>query len=319
MVSAPHEAMHRIFQEYPGLISQLSDVLGLALPPLVSAEPLTVDLTESEPLERRVDTLLHVETEGDGPFLLVVEAQGKKDPGKKASWPYYVTYLHNKYRLPVLLLVICQDHATAAWAARPITIGLPQCPTVTARPLVAGPHNMPVITNVAEARKDLPLATLAAITHADNPDVDAILKTMSVALRDTPEAIAGPVVEFIAQGLGNRPAAQQWRNLVAVDLSFYTSPLSEEIRDEGRAQRGAEDVLRVLGARGIEISDWTRDKVTACTDPELLSQWLVRAAVAATGDEIFAEELSGDRQDAVPVPVASHWPDSARPANSEGA
>ncbi|MGW0781548.1 hypothetical protein [Streptomyces sp. NPDC002913] len=303
MVSAPHEAMHRIFQEYPGLISQLSDVLGLALPPLVSAEPLTVDLTESEPLERRVDTLLHVETEGDGPFLLVVEAQGKKDPGKTASWPYYVTYLHNKYRLPVLLLVICQDHATAAWAARPITIGLAQWPTVTARPLVAGPHNMPVITNVAEARKDLPLATLAAITHADNPDVDAILKTMSVALRDTPEAIAGPVVEFIAQGLGNRPAAQQWRNLVAVDLSFYTSPLSEEIRDEGRVEgrlegrveNCAENILLILGVRGIEITDTTRDKVTTCDDPELLRRWLAHAAVVTTSDQIFDEEAPTDR------------------------
>ncbi|MEU1482540.1 hypothetical protein [Streptomyces sp. NPDC005752] len=299
MVSAPHEAMHRIFQKEPGLFSRLPEVLGLELPPLASAAPLTVDLTENEPLERRVDTLLRIETQHDGPFLLIVEAQGKKDPGKTASWPYYVTYLNNKYRLPVLLLVICQDHATAAWAARPLTIGLPQWPTVTTRPLVAGPHNMPVITNVAEARKDLALATLSAITHADNPDVDAILKTMSVALRDTPESIAEPFVELIAQGLGNRPAAQQWRNLVAVDLSFYTSPLSEEIRDEGRVEgrveSRAEDVLLILGARGIEITDATRDKVTTCDDPERLRRWLLRAAIVTTSDEIFGEATSADR------------------------
>lgn len=126
---------------------------------------------------------------------------------------------------------------------------------------------MPVIMNVAEARKDLALATLSAITHADR--------------------------------LGNRSAAQQWRNLVAVDLSFCTSPLSEEIRDEGRAQGlahgRAEDVLLVLGVRGIEISDGTREKVTACTDPELLSQWLVRAIRATTAEEIFGEEPSADR------------------------
>ncbi|WP_406412372.1 hypothetical protein OG923_25510 [Streptomyces halstedii] len=301
MVSAPHEAMHRVFQEYPGLFTRLSDVLGLQLPPVASSEPLTVDLTENEPLERRVDTLLRIETQGDGPFLLVVEAQGKKDPGKTASWPYYVTYLNNKYRLPVLLLVICQDHATATWAARPLTIGLPQWPTVTTRPLVAGPHNMPVITDVAEARKDLALATLSAITHADNPDVDAILKTMSVALRDTPESIAEPFVELIAQGLGNRPAAQQWRNLVAVDLSFYTSPLSEEIRDEGRAEGRAQGrvegcvegqakaVLFVLDRRGIGVTDTIREKITACPDPELLQRWLGRALFATTTEEIFGE------------------------------
>ncbi|MEU2022098.1 hypothetical protein ABZ565_08025 [Streptomyces sp. NPDC016469] len=59
------------------------------------------------------------------------------------------------------------------------------------------------------ARKDLALATLAAITHADNPDVGAILKTLSAALRDAPENITDPIVELTAQGLGNRPAAQQ--------------------------------------------------------------------------------------------------------------
>jgi hypothetical protein len=160
---------------------------------------------------------------------------------------------------------------------------------------VAGPHNMPVITNVAEARKDLALATLSAITHADNPDVDAILKTMSVALRDTPESIAEPFVELIAQGLGNRPAAQQWRNLVAVDLSFYTSPLSEGIRDEGRVESRAEDVLLILGARGIEITDATRGKVTTCDDPELLRRWLLRAAIVTTSDEIFGEATPADR------------------------
>ncbi|WP_420713362.1 hypothetical protein [Streptomyces sp. NRRL WC-3549] len=252
---------------------------------------------------RKICLITHVGDMG-GPFLLVVEAQGKKDPGKTASWPYYVTYLNNKYRLPVLLLVICQDHATATWAARPLTIGLPQWPTVTTRPLVAGPHNMPVITDVAEARKDLALATLSAITHADNPDVDAILKAMSVALRDTPESIAEPLVELIAQGLGNRPAAQQWRNLVAVDLSFYTSPLSEEIRDEGRvegrAQSRAEDVLLILGVRGIDITDEIREKVTACGDPELLRQWLARAALAATAGEVFGEECSVDPGTAAP-------------------
>ncbi|GGY99784.1 hypothetical protein GCM10010327_32720 [Streptomyces nitrosporeus] len=86
MVSAPHEAMHRVFQEYPGLFTSVSEVLGVPFPPVSSARILTTDLTEARPLERRVDTLLRIETEGDGPFLLAVEAQGKKDPGKQTSW-----------------------------------------------------------------------------------------------------------------------------------------------------------------------------------------------------------------------------------------
>ncbi|MFF1646421.1 hypothetical protein [Streptomyces sp. NPDC058240] len=294
MVSSPHEAMHRIFQEYPGLFSRVSEVLGVDIPPPTSATALPTDLTEARPVERRVDTLLRIETEHDGPFLLAIEAQGKKDPRKTVSWPYYVSYLHNRYGLPILLLVVCQDHATAEWAARPISIGVRQWQTLALNPLVAGPHNMPVITDVTEARKDLALATLAAITHADNPDVGAILKTLSAALRDTPEAIADPIVELTAQGLGNRPAAQQWRNLVAVDTSFYKSFMSEEIRDEGRAQGRAqgraEDILLVLEARGIALADEIREKITSCDDPQLLRQWLNRAATAATIEEVFTGE-----------------------------
>ncbi|WP_329197953.1 hypothetical protein [Streptomyces sp. NBC_01435] len=294
MVSSPHEAMHRIFQEYPGLFSRVSEVLGVDIPAPTSAIALPTDLTEARPVERRVDTLLRIETEHDGPFVLAIEAQGKKDPRKTASWPYYVSYLHNRYGLPILLLVVCQDQATAEWATRPISIGVRQWQTLTLNPLVAGPHNMPVITDVAEARKDLALATLAAITHADNPDVGAILKTLSAALRDTPEAIADPIVELTAQGLGNRPAAQQWRNLVAVDTSFYKSFISEEIRDEGRAEgqaKGqAESLLLVLEARGITLADEAREKITSCHDLQLLRQWLNRAITAATIEEVFAGE-----------------------------
>lgn len=295
MVSSPHEAMHRIFQEYPGLFSRVSEVLGVNIPQPTSATVLPTDLTEAKPVERRVDTLLRIETQDDGPFLLAIEAQGKKDPRKTTSWPYYVSYLHNKYDgLPVLLLVVCQDHTTAQWAARPLTIGLPQWPTLTLNPLVAGPHNMPVITNVAEARKDLALATLAAITHADNPDVGTILKTLSAALREAPDNITDPIVELTAQGLGNRPAAQQWRNLVAVDTSFYKSFMSEEIRDEGRAEgqaKGqAEGLLLVLEARGIAVTDEIRKKVADCDDPRLLQRWLQRAATATSAEEVFTEE-----------------------------
>ncbi|MFF7339652.1 hypothetical protein ACFZAT_20185 [Streptomyces sp. NPDC008163] len=163
MVSSPHEAMHRIFQEYPGLFSRVSEALGADIPPPVS------------------------------------------------------------------------------------------------------------------------LATLAAITHADNPDVGAILETLPAALRDAPENITDPIVELTAQGLGSRPVAQQWRNLVAVDTSFHKSAMSEEIRDEGRA----EGLLLLLGVRGISLTDADREKITTCTDPRLLHAWLQRAATASSAEEVF--------------------------------
>lgn len=77
---------------------------------------------------------------------------------------------------------------------------------------------------------------------------------------------------------------------MAVDLSFYKSWLSEEIRDEGRAQGRAEDTLVVLEARGIDVPDEIRERITACDDPELLRRWLTRAATAPSAEEIFMEE-----------------------------
>jgi hypothetical protein len=293
MVSASHEAMHRIFQEYPGLFAGVSKVLGLPFVPPERVTVLPTDLTETQPVERRVDTLLRFD--GDESFLLAVEAQSAKDPDKPASWAYYLSFLYTKYKVPPLLLVVCQDRSTAEWAARPMILGPEQWPSLTLRPLVVGPHNMPLITDPDDARADLALAALSAITHAKGPDVSGILKTLSTALHDAPEAVVVTIIEFIAQGLGgNRRAAELWRNLVAVDLSPYKSYIFEEFRDEGRAQRGAEDILLVLEARGFDVSDEVRERVTGCDDPDLLREWLTRAVTASSAEAIFA----GDREDA---------------------
>lgn len=289
MVNSPHEAMHRIFQEYPELFTGVSKVLGLPTVRPTSVTVLPTDLTEVQPVERRVDTLLRLD--GDDPILLAVEAQGAKDSNKRASWSYYLSFLYAKYRTPPVLLVVCQDRATAEWAAQPVPIGPHWWAALTLHPLVVGPHNMPLITDPDEAHADLPLATLSVITHAKDPAVDGILKALSTALKDTPEAVADPIIEFTAQGLGgNRRAAELWRNLVAVDLSFYTSYISEEIRDEGRAQGHAEDILVVLEVRGLDIPDWVRVRVTDCDDPEVLRRWLTRAVTAPAAEDVFGDE-----------------------------
>ncbi|WP_282702861.1 hypothetical protein [Streptomyces sp. CC219B] len=307
MVSPPHEAMHRAFQEYPELFTGVCRALGLSFDPPDSVTLLPTDLTEDRPVERRVDTLVRFDSERDGSLLLAVEAQREKDPDKPAAWAYYLSFLYTKYKVPPLLLVVCQDRATAEWAARTVIIGPAQWPALALRPLVVGPHNMPVITDPETARADLALATLAAITHAKERDVDAILKTLSTALRDAPEAVADPIVELVARGLSsNRRAAELWRNLVAVDLSFYKSWLSEEIREEGRekglaegraegrvqglAQGKAEDILLLLERRGIDVPDADRERVTSCDDLETLGRWFDRAITAASADEVFADE-----------------------------
>lgn len=300
MVSSSHEAMHRIFQKDPGVFSRTFRTLDLPLadPDTVSLMP--TDLTEIKPLERRVDTLLRIDTLMDGSYLLAVEAQGKKDPDKPASWAYYLAYLHAKYRLPAVLLVTCQDKGTATWASGPFIFGPDYWPMLTIRPLVLGPHNVPVLTDARTAAKDIALATLSAITHGKDANADAILRVHAAALRTVDEETAEFFAELTELGLGSAPAAKTWRHLMTVDLAFFRSETSERLRaegrvlgrEEGRAQGRAEDILRILERRGIETPETVRDQVTSCTDLGTLDTWFDRALTATTAEDLFAGTAS---------------------------
>ncbi|WP_327369320.1 hypothetical protein [Streptomyces sp. NBC_01217] len=292
MVSSSHEAMHRIFQEDPGVFARTFRTLGLPFPEPVAVSLMPTDLTEIQPLERRVDTLLRIDAaEGDS-YLLAVEAQGKKDRAKPGSWAYYVAHLYAKYRLPPLLLVTCQDRTTAEWAARTVDIGPTAWPTLSLRPLVLGPHNVPVVTDPDEAARDIPLATLSAVTHGKDPNAGAILKALAAALQTVDDDTAMIFAELTELGLGSAPAAQIWRDLMSVDLSFFRSETSERLRSEGRAEGRAEDILRILSKRGVVVSEQVRERIVSCGDLDVLSDWFDRSLVVEVAEELFA--VAGD-------------------------
>lgn len=106
MVTSAHEGLHRIFQEKPEILAPVFGVLGLPFPEKATVDALTTDVTETKPMERRVDTVLRIGPSDGEDFMLAVEVQGERKPDKERSWPYYVSYLQSKYRLPVLLLVV---------------------------------------------------------------------------------------------------------------------------------------------------------------------------------------------------------------------
>lgn len=289
MVSSSHEAMHRLFQEDPGAFARTFRTLDLPFPEPVAVSLMPTDLTEIKPLERRVDTLLKIDTASGESHLLVVEAQGKNDPKKPASWAYYIAHLYAKYRIPPVLLVTCQDKATAAWASEPITIGPRQWRTLTLRPLVLGPHNVPAITDPSTAARDIPLATLSAITHGKDRNATAILKALAAALKTVDEETARIFAEFTELGLGTAPAAKIWRQLMSVDLSFFRSETSQRLRAEGRTEGHAEDILLVLGERGLEVPDDARARIMECTELETLRAWLKRSVTADKVEDLFRD------------------------------
>ncbi|MFF8027260.1 hypothetical protein ACFZDJ_40410 [Streptomyces sp. NPDC007896] len=62
--------------------------------------------------------------------------------------------------------------------------------------------------------------------------------------------------------------------------------LIEETRIKGRA----EDILRILDLRAIDIPEAARERITGCTDLELLGTWFDRALTVTNAEELFAAE-----------------------------
>ncbi|MEU6226299.1 hypothetical protein [Streptomyces sp. NPDC047042] len=301
MVSSPHEAMHRIFRLEPGLFARVAHKLDIpAFGTPISVTELPTDLSETQPVERRVDTLLRID-EADNSYILAVEAQGKPNASKHSTWAYYMTFVQEKYKLPPLLLVICRDQRTADWAARPVRFGPPQWQGLALQPLVIGPRDIPAVESLDEATRDVPMAVLSAILHAEERSADGTLKLLAAALsameaRD-PER-AGLLAEFTSQGLGRTEAFKIWSELLKTDTSFFTSLVAEGLRAEGEARGKAEGLahylLHRLELRDIHLSDADRDRITTCEAPDTLTRWIDRAITATSTAEVFAEDPAAE-------------------------
>jgi hypothetical protein len=263
-------------------------------------DAITTDVTETRPLERRVDTVLRVGPSDGEEFLLAIEAQSGKVVGKEASWAYYVAFLQAKYRLPVLLLVVCQDRATAKWATGPFDCGARGWTAQRTYPLVAGPDNLPVITDARTAAKNLALAVLSVVAHARRADCGAILKAVTAALQEiqkTDPETADYFFDFLEISLGNTPAGQKLKEIMSF-VSYFpgrgtvreTAYLEGKAEGQaaGVAEGEAKGVLRVLEVRGLRISDEVRECITTCTDLDRLNDWLDRAGTVERAEDLLA-------------------------------
>ncbi|MEI5522661.1 hypothetical protein WB401_16235 [Streptomyces brasiliscabiei] len=294
MVSSPHEALHQICQkDTEGMIRSFRRLFHVPFPEPRSISVVNTDLTEIAPVERRVDSLVRVDTE-EGAFLLVLESQGRKDERKRGSWPYYLAYLHEKYRVEPVLVVMTQNRSTAKWAAQPIRFGLPDWASLVVRPLVLGPDNVPVIANEAEVARDVTLAVFSAITHGKGRDAAAILEPLAAVLRTVNPDTAAVFAELVESGLVDGQAKKMWKELMMPVNYFFKNPVAVKLREEGRVEERIAEriagVLRTLDRRHIDVPDAVRQRVRACTDPDLLQVWVDRAYDVTEAGELFDGE-----------------------------
>ncbi|GHH87403.1 hypothetical protein [Streptomyces capitiformicae] len=294
MVSSPHEALHQICQkDTEGMIRSFRRLFHVPFPEPRAISVVNTDLTEIAPVERRVDSLVRVDTD-EGAFLLILESQGKKDERKRGSWPYYLSYLHEKYRCQPVLIVMSQSRATARWAAQPIRLGLPSWSSMVVRPLVLGPDNVPVIADEAEAARDVTLAVFSAITHGTGRNAAAILEPLAAVLKTVDTDTAMVFAELVESGLVDDQAKKVWRELMMPVNYFFKNPVAVKLREEGRVEERIAEriagILRTLDRRHIEVPDSVRQRVRGCTDPDLLQIWVDRAYDVTVAADLFEDD-----------------------------
>lgn len=190
-------------------------------------------------------------------------------------------------------MVLCAERKVGEWASRTHLFGADFAPTATLKPLVLSPLNVPKVTSPDIAEQNLALASLSVIVHSADLDNHVIMRALSAAMQTrTPAVDMSLWTELVERGLGKSPAAQLWRSLMAVDLSFFQSETSQQLRKEGRVQGHAQSVLEFLKARGVEVSESARERILSCTDEELLGTWVVRAVTATSVEELWGESPS---------------------------
>ncbi|MBO0821159.1 MAG: hypothetical protein J2P26_09945, partial [Nocardiopsaceae bacterium] len=88
-------------------------------------------------------------------------------------------------------------------------------------------------------------------------------------------------------------AARQTLEALMTTAEWTTHPFIEGFKkegiQEGLAVAKAQDVLKIIDARGIKVTDEQRDQVTASAGVAVLDTWFDRALTATTADDIFGD------------------------------
>ena len=71
-------------------------------------------------------------------------------------------------------------------------------------------------------------------------------------------------------------------------LPFAKKHVAEGLR-QGRLEQGAQAVLAVLDARGLDIPEAVRQRISSSEDIAALDRWLRRAIVVKSALELFEE------------------------------
>jgi Tetratricopeptide repeat len=284
MPSMAHEILVDLFKNRPSLAAEILDeVLGVSLPAYTGARLVSADLTETQPAEYRADVVVLL-LDGDTPVrVIIVEVQLATNARKRLSWPAYVTVSRAIHGCPTDLLVVAPDPAVAGWCAEPIEIGVPG---FVLRPPVLRRTGIPVVTDRGEAARRPELGVLSALAHGETEKGLTIADAVLPAVWGLDDDRARFYHDLVYTSLND--AAR--RSLEAKMKDYqYQSDFAKKYVAQGRTEEAARNLLTVLRARSLAVSDPARERILAEKDLERLERWVEKAVVATSVAAILDE------------------------------
>ena len=298
MPSGEHESPIALAKLDPGLMTWLlAHLFDVKVPDYDHARVRPTDVRVLVPRTYHADGMLLYCDAADQPVLAVVlEIQRGWDTAKRWTWKLYVAQLEAELEVSAALVVYCPDPTVARRYRGMFEFeGL----SLSLRPFIFTPDEVPLVTDVGLARANPALAVFSAICHGGEADVDAAFPALAEALRVLGPKRAILYYDIVLAGLPQAPRAR-WEAYMSTAVGFeYRSELLREVDARGRAEGKAEGkaegeargegraVLTVLDARGVPVPEAVREQILACVDLTQLDTWLRRAVTAATADDVI--------------------------------
>jgi hypothetical protein len=291
MPKLKHEGLVKMFRERPAMAGDLlGGPLRISVPEFDSARVSSSDLTDLAPTEYRADAVITLETARHPVMAVVVEVQLRQDPDKRYTWPVYLTSLHARLRCPVVLLVVCSGSAVARWCSVPIKIGEPN---LVITPVVLGPEQVPVVTDPELGRRMPELVVLSTVTHCDSwEDPRPYFDLLFASLSSLDSDLANQYNDYVLASLSTA-ARQHLEEYMTTTEHPFQSDFARRYYDEGQVNgevKGeAKALLLILEARGVDVPEPTRARITECTDRDQVESWLRHAVTAVKIEDLKIE------------------------------
>jgi hypothetical protein len=285
MPSSWHDSVTAIFTEHPELAVEIATSLnGVQVPRGLPMRVQSPNFNDRPSTDFQADAVIVAGSARDPVRAVIVEAQKRTLHDKPPQWARYAAQLWTFLRCPVDVLVICPDAKAAFWYARPVPTTLPG---YTHLPIVLPPSAVPAIVSAKEAAARPAMAALSVAYHGANP---AVCRAFIGGLSQLPHDDA---VKYHEHAFNMAPLVVQriLEQLMTSDTWPVYSPFAKEHfgrgKQEGKQEGEAEAVLLVLEARGLEVTDAERERITGCTNLRQLKKWITRAATAEKTSDLF--------------------------------